>query len=232
MSASDHRLKARENLDGNWGLSILVAFFACLLGGSVAGTGFSLDIDSEALEALPPTLYAIVDKVLTVTAILSLVQFIIGGAVLLGNCHFLLKQYDHEPFALQDLFSELNRLGQGMALKILTGLYTFLWALLLIIPGIVKSYSYAMAPFILAEHPDMTANQAITASKQMMDGHKLELFFLDLSFLGWVLLNLLTLGIGSLFLMPYIAAARASFYRNLCPRAYTVSPAIDPPCEF
>ena len=70
----------------------------------------------------------------------------------------------------------------------LTGLYIALWSLLFIIPGIIKSFSYAMAPYILAEHPEMTASEAITESRHMMDGNKWRLFCLDFSFIGWSLL--------------------------------------------
>ena len=107
----------------------------------------------------------------------------------------------------------------GFILFLLEGLYIFLWTLLLIVPGIIASYRYAMAPFILAENPDMTPSEAIDASKEMMDGHKWELFCLDFSFFGWLLLNVLTLGLGSLVLNPYMNAARAAFYREVMPVA-------------
>lgn len=102
-------------------------------------------------------------------------------------------------------------------MSFLTGLYTFLWSLLFIIPGIIAVYKYAMAPFILAEHPEMKPSQAITASKQMMDGRKWELFCLELSFIGWCLLSVLTLGIGMLWVAPYMNVAVAVFYRDICP---------------
>ena len=109
----------------------------------------------------------------------------------------------------------LHFLYQGFAQAFLRSLYTFLWMLLLIVPGIIKAISYSMTPFILAEHPNLTASQAIDLSKQMMDGHKMDLFILDLTFIGWGLLSALTLGIGALWLNPYTNAAHAAFYRQL-----------------
>lgn len=232
MNASDYRAKARENLAGNWGLSILVALIAALLGGAVSGSTFSLDIDTETLSKLPPLLYNIVNSLLSVTAVLSLVQFFIGGAIKLGNCHYLLGQHDQTERELKDLFSELGRWGAGFVLNLLTTLFTILWTLLFIIPGIVAAYSYAMAPFILAEHPEMSAKEAIAASKEMMKGHRWELFCLDFSFIGWSLLCVLTLGIGYLFLNPYMSAARTAFYRNLCPLNGPEPEAYIPPVEF
>jgi len=83
------------------------------------------------------------------------------------------------------------------------------------IPGIIASYSYAMTPYILAENPGLRANEAISRSKEMMDGYKGELFLLHLTFIGWDLLAVLTLNIGHLWLNPYKHAAEAAFYRQL-----------------
>lgn len=215
MEASEIRRIARENLAGNWWLSVGVAFVAGLLGALVSGSGFSFTINEEILYRLP-TSFLIFFSVLSVFgSILSLVQFIIGGTVQLGYVTYLLKQHDRASFDFNDLFSQFHRFGQGFAQAFLRGLYTTLWTLLFIIPGIVKSFSYAMTPFIMAENPDMTANEAITASRELMDGHKAELFVVRLSFIGWVLLSSLSFGIGYLFLNPYMNAADAAFYRTI-----------------
>ena len=129
-------------------------------------------------------------------------------------------------------------------MKFLQGLYIVLWSLLLVIPGIVKTYSYAMTPYIMAEHPSLTANEAITESRRIMDGKKWRLFCLDLSFIGWellcslplcagyflilryftgseamaismILLLTIPLSIGFFFVRPYEEAAWATFYRDI-----------------
>lgn len=220
MNSSDYRSIAREKLAGNWGISILAALIASLLGGLVASGGsFNLDVDSEILYNLPTILQQILLAYASIAGVLALVQFIIGGVIRQGYCVFLQKQQDGQELQLNDLFSQFHRFGDGFCLAFLQGLYIALWSLLFIIPGIIAGYRYAMAPFIMAENPDMTASEAINASKAMMDGHKAELFFLDLSFIGWALLSALTLGIVSLFLNPYINAAYAAFYRNISHRA-------------
>ena len=94
-------------------------------------------------------------------------------------------------------------------------LYTFLWSLLFIIPGIVKSYSYAMTPYILLDRPELSATDAIKESEKMMNGHKMELFILDLSFIGWILLSMLTCGILVLYVEPYMMATKSAFYLEL-----------------
>ena len=98
---------------------------------------------------------------------------------------------------------------------LLVQIYTILWMLLLIIPGLVKCYSYSMTSFILKDNPEMKYDAAINESMRMMQGHKMKLFLLDLSFIGWFFLSILTLGIGLLFLQPYMSTAHAHFYEDL-----------------
>lgn len=168
---------------------------------------------------------------------------IVSGAARLGYARFNLNLADGRDAALSDLASQKHRLWDGFCMNFLQGLYVALWSLLLFIPGVVKAYSYAMTPYIMAEHPGLTANEAITESRRIMDGNKWRLFCLDLSFLGWellctlpmligfslvfafthsadtvlVLLILLSipLSAGFFFLHPYEEAAWAIFYRDI-----------------
>lgn len=217
MDAKLIRARARESLTGIWGPAIAVAAVACLLGGLMIGSQFfpQLDAQSESLEALRNLEF---DRIHVRTGnihAVGLVGFILGGVIQLGYARYLLKQYDRMPTEFSELFSQFHRFGQGFAQKFLRSLYVFLWSLLFVIPGIVKAYSYAMTPFLMADHPDMRAQDAIRASMELMDGHKGELFWLRLTFLGWDLLAALTLNIGHLVLNPYRNAAEAAFYREL-----------------
>ena len=94
-------------------------------------------------------------------------------------------------------------------------IFIILWSFLFIIPGIVKAFSYAMTPYILEENPELSANDAIDRSRAMMKGHKFDLFYLYLSFIGWGILCLLTLGIGFLWLTPNMSTATAAFYEDV-----------------
>lgn len=98
---------------------------------------------------------------------------------------------------------------------LLKDVYIFLWSLLLIIPGIIKSYSYALVPYLIEDEPELDADSCIHRSRELMRGHKWDLFCLDLSFIGWFFLCLLTAGIGFLWLAPYVKTAHASFYEDL-----------------
>jgi uncharacterized membrane protein len=108
-----------------------------------------------------------------------------------------------------------NRWGHNVGGMLLMGIYTFLWTLLLIVPGIIKSLSYAMTPFILTDKPELSANEAIELSMKMMDGHKLDLFVIYLIFLGLAILSVVTLFIGCLWLTPYMYVKLAAFYEDV-----------------
>lgn len=104
---------------------------------------------------------------------------------------------------------------QSVLLTFWSGLYVFLWSLLLIVPGIVKAYSYAMAHYIMAENPEIKALDAMKKSEKMMDGHKWDLFVFDLSFILWNLLVMITFGIAVIYVGPYIETSKANYYLKL-----------------
>ena len=120
------------------------------------------------------------------------------------------------PASLGVLFSGFTRgYWNTVGVMFFMNLKVFLWTLLLIIPGIVKSYQYRFIPFLLAENPDLPADRAFEISTMMTDGEKWNIFVLDLSFVGWNLLDLLLLGIGTLFVDPYVKATEAELYAAL-----------------
>ena len=222
---SSIRAEARWRLGGNWGMAILVTFVAGLLGALSGST--NLEIDADILQRLPKAVQHYLNIAITIGAILGVIQFFIGGVIDLGYRTYLLKLHDNEDAQLRDLFSQFDRFGDGFVLRLLTSIFTFLWTLLFIIPGIIATLRYAMAPYILAEHPEMTPMQALDHSKYLMDGKKLDLFLLELSFIGWAFLCGLTLGIGNLWLNPYMHMSITVFYRRLAPKPVKEPPVID-----
>ena len=112
-------------------------------------------------------------------------------------------------------FHVFRQYGRYLGGSILVALFTMLWTLLLIVPGIVKSYSYRMTAYIMHDNPDIPVSECIRKSQQMMSGHKWKLFCLDLSFIGWILLGIITFGIAMLWVTPYMATASAHFYVEL-----------------
>lgn len=148
-----------------------------------------------------------------------LVVFVIGGAVNLGLKLFnvrLVANQSQRPFAT--LFERFDILFKALLLQLAMGIFIFLWTLLLIIPGIIAAYRYSMAPYLMAQNPNLGVMEAIGMSKKMMMGHKGRLFILELSFIGWAILCVFTLGIGYLWLLPYMNASEAAFYMDLSAR--------------
>lgn len=134
---------------------------------------------------------------------------------MLGFYTCYLKMQRNQDVEFEELFSGFNNFVTSMVTYLLIFIYTFLWSLLFIIPGIIKALSYSMSLFILADNPNMKANEAITKSKEMMNGHKWELFVLYLSFIGWMLLTILTFGILVIYVGPYMYASLAAFYEEI-----------------
>lgn len=222
MDAKAYRALARKNLSSNWPLSIGTGILVCLMGGLLTGTNFMPEfefrIENQNIESIRDFLLVLWDYggvYLTTASGLGILQFLIGGTVQLGYARYLLDQHDGKKLEFNLSISRFNRFADGFLQRLLRGVFVFLWGLLLVIPGIVAFFSYAMTPFIMEENPNLTPLEAITASKRLMRGHKGELFILELSFIGWSILCGLTANIGYIALNPYKNAAYAAFYRDI-----------------
>ena len=119
---------------------------------------------------------------------------------------------------LEDVFKYLEKSPKGMLVGFLVGLFTALWSMLLVIPGIIMGLAYSQAMYIHIENPNLSAMECIRRSKEIMRGHKGELFVLHLSFIGWALLTPFTFGLINIYLIPYTLATLANFYLALMGR--------------
>ena len=224
-SASDFRTMARENLRGKWKTAILLTIAASFLGAMTSATTLiEFKFESETgfvctvLDEFSFTILQVggLSIILAVVVLIwGIVRLVIGGAMTLGYNQFYQNLVRRQEAKVGTLFVHRDKLWHGFCLNFWNILYVFLWTLCFIIPGIMAGYSYAMAPYIANDHPEMTAREAIAASKEMMKGHRWRLFCLEISFIGWALLAALTLGIGSFAVAPYIQTAEAFFYQDL-----------------
>lgn len=234
--SAELRARARVALKDKFGVAILVMLVASLLGDSgivpSIGIKFSQPVSGAAdytynigafagrgvLRMEDPLLAAIIGGAAVFMAILtalSLISLIFSGPVMLGRCNYFTKLALNERSDFSDLFSRFDIFGKGFGLRLFMALFVFLWSLLLVIPGIVAAYSYAMAPYLMARDPSLGIREAVDMSKQLMNGNKSRLFCLHLSFIGWALLAVLTMGIGFIVLEPYIKASEAEFFVEL-----------------
>ena len=233
--AADFRSIARDVLQGKWKIAVLVGLVATMLGAvdgmgpevkfkveesnvnaslafagnTIFSTGGSLDSDFGALMVGSYT-YIMIAALIT-----GILYFGLGSVIKVGYAKFNLNLADRLEGTFENLFAYFSYWKTTVVARLLKSIYLLLWSLLFIIPGIIASLSYAMTEYILAENPEMSAGEAITMSKQMMDGNKWRLFCLRLSFIGWDILCGLTLGIGYLWLTPYKQVAEATFYREV-----------------
>lgn len=224
-SASDFRTMAREALRGKWRTAILLTLLASVLGAATtAALEINLKFESETgvvVELLEEYSFTILQAGPTATILAVIVlgwgilTLVIGGAMTLGYYQFFQNLVRNEEAEVNTLFIHKEKLWHGFCINFLQGLYIILWTLCFIIPGIMASYSYSMAHFIANDHPEMTASEVLTASKEMMQGHRWRLFCLEISFIGWAILSAFTLGLGSFALVPYVETAMAHFYQDL-----------------
>ena len=205
----------------NYWRSVFVAFLLVML---VGGSGVSVSTNPEDD---PTTNQAIQNLTLEqALGIISIASGVLIVAILLKIFIFNPLQVGCYAFFKENVETNQADLGvlkvgfQGYGRTFLTlflrDLFLLLWTLLFIVPGLIKSYSYRMVPFIIADEPDLSPTEAITRSKQMMEGHKWNAFILDLSFIGWYLLGIVTLGLGLIFwASPYFYNTNAELYQRI-----------------
>ncbi len=185
----------------------------------------NIDLKDQALESLKGNWGIAVATYLVYMLILSTPQFmllvggiatlILGGPLVLGFTKFSLSISRHKEGKLEQLFEGFNHFGVALGAYILMSIFIFLWTLLLIVPGIIAAIAYSMTFYIIADDPSIGIMEAISKSKKMMYGYKWKFFLLILSFIGWMILCILTLGIGFLFLGPYMQVSVAKFYDDI-----------------
>lgn len=209
-NSSEIRAKSRRILDGNWGQAVLVVLVFGLISG-ISGSFGALLSNDEGIFSAPG--FAALSSLLSFA--ITIYTVLVINVLTFGYTVTFLKLNREGKVIFENLFLGFKDYGRVVGVMFLKNLFIFLWTLLFIIPGIVKTYAYSMTEFIIADNPQMDALSAITKSKEMMRGSKGKLFILDLSLIGWWFLSLFTCGIGYLWLMSYYLTNRAVFYQEL-----------------
>ena len=155
--------------------------------------------------------------VLSLAGSIMIGVILVGGLLSYGACHVFLQMVRSQKTKpeISDLFTGSDQFLSLLILYCAQALFTFLWSLLFIVPGIVKSYAYSMAFYIKHDHPEYDWKKCLDESQRYMMGHKWQLFCLDFSFIGWILLGSCCCGLGMLWVTPYQQVAHANFYENL-----------------
>ena len=184
-SRADLKAAAKESLKGNWGTAIGTLLVGSLILSIASGVTFGL------------------------------AGIVLTGVIEVGFAFVFLNIIRTKSGNFNDLFAGFNNFGTTCLSGIFVALFAFLWSLLFIIPGIIKAFAYSMTFFIIKDDPNISALDAITASRKMMAGHKGELFVLALSFIGWILLSGLTFGLLMFYVGPYMYTTLAAYYDSL-----------------
>lgn len=225
--------RAKIRLKANYWKAVLVGLLVTVIGGgSSAASGISSSIHSNSADVIgdsflngisfvsPSGIILIILLALAIICIVIAIAVVVNVLLInpleIGRDRFFYRDLEENAEIKEVCFTFDRGYKNGVKIMFFRDLYTFLWSLLFIIPGIVKSYEYRMIPYILGENPDMNMEQVFAMSKQMMNGNKWNTFVLDLSFILWDLLGVCTIGIlNILYVEPYKRLTDAGLYQAL-----------------
>ena len=224
LKSKELRQKAWESLKGKYWMAFAVIIVTGLIssvGNAFVSFGQNLGevlglVDPAEMDSTMAMGAIVLNGVVIFSAIIgALFSIFVTSAITVGVCNYFIKNTDSKPL-FADAFSGFKvRYSRNIGTLLLVAIKTVLWTILFIIPGIIKTYEYSIIPYILADDPEISSKDAFKKAKQMMKGNKWRLFKLEFSFIGWAILCVLTLGIGTFFLIPYVNAANAEFYAEL-----------------
>ena len=199
MDTQSLKSQAKRQLTNRWTLAVCTILVANILTGLLTSNKTLLDNNLGYLSIS-----------------FSLLYLILGGVITAGKCRFLLNMtLDKDTAMFTDLFSQFNIFLKTLALNLLITLIISVGLFFLIIPGIVIAYMYSQSFYILVENPEMDVTDCMAASRKLMVGHKWELFYLHLTFIGWLLVGVLTFGIAYLWINPYFDLTCANYYLSI-----------------
>lgn len=209
MTNQDYKNAALAALKGNWAPAIV----GCIV---LVATAIAVSMPTELAGMLLGTSGSLTAQTVVMLASI-LVSIFVAQPLSVGFYNSFKALYVSGD---SNISSNIFRLGFSNYLKTVWAMFlmvikVLLWALLFIIPGLIKGFAYILTPFLIKDNPELSAAEAIRLSEKMMKGHKFDCFYLELSFIGWILLSILTLGIGLLWLMPYMYTALAAFYEDV-----------------
>ncbi len=217
---SELKERGKTAFKANYWPCVLVAFLLSLLAGGLTVTSKLNESEGssfiESFRQLPPEAIAAIAGISTTVIIVALLLRIFLFNPLSVGCHGFFIENHEQPARLEVLKKGFRNYGNVFLTLFLKDLFLVLWTLLLIVPGVIKAYSYRMVPYILAEDPTLSPTECITRSREMMRGNKWNAFVLDLSFIGWHILTILTFGLVGIFWTdPYKESTDAALYLAL-----------------
>lgn len=194
---SELKQNAKDRLKNNWGLAIGIIIVCTLIS---CIPNLLAEIDSESF---------------AISIIIPIITLVITGPLTIGQCKFFINLANRSNPKFSDLWYGFNNMLRAIGVTLLVGVIVFIGSILFIIPGIILAFMYSQVYYIMAENPEMSIMNCLKESARIMKGHKMDLFILELSFLGWGILMVITLGIAGLYVLPYYNATLTNFYLDI-----------------
>lgn len=194
---------AKKKLSGNWPKAAIVTFIIWLLTDAFTQEAF-IKIGSSGSTTVNST-----------SGLFNIIGLIVAGPLAIGAVYFYMKLESGEEPNISIVFDGFQDFKRGLIFHLVSSIFIILWTLLLVVPGIVAAIRYSMGYYLMVENPDMEPMEALRQSSELMKGHKMEFFMFVISFLGWLILSALTLGLGFLLLVPYYQMSKLNFYRKI-----------------
>ena len=194
---SELKQNAKDRLKNNWGLAIGIIIVCTLIS---CIPNLLAEIDSESF---------------AISIIIPIITLVITGPLTIGQCKFFINLANRSNPKFSDLWYGFNNMLRAIGVTLLVGVIVFIGSILFIIPGIILAFMYSQVYYIMAENPEMSIMNCLKESSRIMKGHKMDLFILELSFLGWGILMVITLGIAGLYVLPYYSATLTNFYLDI-----------------
>ncbi|MGD9964388.1 MAG: DUF975 family protein [Candidatus Izemoplasmatales bacterium] len=210
-ASSFYREEARNKMVGRYGDVII---FFILTGLLSFGFGYLMRYFSPTIDQAGNIIDPGIPMLVTV---INIINFIYSAGIFYSQTSMFIDVTNDDSFTVIEKIKEgfVNDYGRNIILMFLQTIFIMLWTFLFIIPGIVKSYAYSMSMYLAVKESDLSGSDAITKSKNLMDGNKADLFFLDLSYIGWYFLSLFTFGILLLWVVPKHMTARTIFFNEI-----------------
>ena len=216
MNFKELKENARNSLKGHYKDAIIMFIVLGLISSVAACVGMGLDAVFKT--GGTTTTYEFMGQTVSTTSVgvfASIFSVISTALFMFGTISFFLKISRNEETTWKEIFSKVNMTGDYIVISFLVALFTTLWSILFIIPGIIAAFAYSQVYLVKLDDPEIGYMDAIKKSKELMKGHKMEFFLLSLSFIGWAILGIFTLGILYFWLVPYISVTEANFYNKL-----------------
>ena len=194
---SELKQNAKDQLKNNWGLAIGIIIVWTLISSI---PNLLVEIDSESF---------------AISIIIPIITLVITGPLTIGQCKFFINLANRSNPKFSDLWYGFNNMLRAIGVTLLVGVIVFIGTILFIIPGIILAFMYSQVYYIMAENPEMSIMNCLKESSRIMKGHKMDLFILELSFIGWGILMVITLGIAGLYVLPYYNATLTNFYLEI-----------------